>query len=153
MSDFAKFYALLKQLPYADKEEIVLSYSGKRTASLREFKRVDATGFRYMLADLERKAAPPQPSPEVREQADAETEVKKRKYRSLILRAMQEQGVTVKNRDWSEVNNFVVRYAGEGKTLKNMSLEELKKFSRQVHKLLEWHNNKRQEMLIKAIMN
>lgn len=102
-----------------------------------------------MLTDMENKVTPPQPSPKGRE-AD---EPQKRRFRSLILRAMQEQGVTVKNRDWSDVNNFVEKYAGTGKSLSNMSLDELKKFNAQVHKLLDWHNMKREVNLRAALMN
>ena len=150
MSDFAKFYALLKQLPYADKEAIVSTYSSGKTTSLREFKKCNPRGFGWMLADLESKATPPQPSPKERE---TESETRKRKYRSLILRAMQEQGVSAKGRDWSDVNDFVERFAGKGKSLSNMSLEELQNFNRQVHKLLDWHNAKREIAARTALMN
>ena len=160
MSDFAKFYALLKQLPYAEKEAIVSTYSGGETTSLREFKKRNPRGFGWMLADLESKTAPPQPSPNNVRQSEAESkgretesEARKRKYRSLILRAMQEQGIAAKGRDWSDVNDFVERFAGKGKSLSNMSLEELQNFNRQVHKLLDWHNTKREIAARTALMN
>lgn len=149
MSDFAKFYALLKKLPYADKEAIVSTYSGDVTTSLRDFKKCNPAGFRWMLTDMERKAADLKPS-KMKKTPD---EPQKRKYRSLILRAMQDQGVTVKNRDWSDVNAFVEKFAGKGKTLSNMSLEELKKFNAQVHKLLDYYNMKREIAVRTAIMN
>ncbi|GHV13576.1 hypothetical protein FACS1894169_00880 [Bacteroidia bacterium] len=152
MSDFAKFYVLFNKIPYADKEEIVSTYSGGETTSLREFKKRNPRGFSWMLTDLENKVGTsPQPSPKERGQdADAD---KKRKYRSLILRAMQDQGVSVKGCDWSAVNAFVEKFAGKGKSLSNMSLDELKKFSRQVHKLLDYHNMKKEVACRSAIMN
>lgn len=149
MSDFAKFYALLKQMPHADKETIIESYSGGETTSLREFKKRNPRGFSWMLTDMENKVTSPQSSPKGRE-AD---EPQKRRFRSLILWAMQEQGVTVKNRDWSDVNSFVEKYAGTGKSLSNMSIDELKKFNAQVHKLLDWHNTRKEAALRAAIMN
>ena len=149
MSDFAKFYALLKQLPYADKEEIVATYSGDETTSLREFLKRNPQGFGWMLADLENKVATLQRQ---KPQKTAD-ESQKRKYRSLILRAMQDQGVTVKNRDWSDVNAFVERFAGKGKSLSNMSLDELQSFNRQVHKLLDYYNMKREIAVRAAVMN
>ncbi|MDR2002129.1 MAG: hypothetical protein LBQ74_03790 [Prevotella sp.] len=149
MSDFAKFYALLKQLPHADKETVIKSYSGDETTSLREFKKRNPRGFSWMLTDMENKISNiRQNTPE-----KSKNEPQKRRFRSLILRAMQEQGVTVKNRDWSDVNNFVEKYAGTGKSLSNMSLDELKKFNAQVHKLLDWHNMKREVNLRAAFMN
>ena len=105
MSDFAKFYALLKQLPYADKEEIVATYSGDETTSLREFLKRNPQGFGWMLADLENKVATLQRQ---KPQKTAD-ESQKRKYRSRIRREMQEQGVTVKNGARSDVNALVGR--------------------------------------------
>mgnify|MGYP001094615431 CR=1 FL=1 len=149
MSDFAKFYALLKKLPYADKETIVSTYSGDVTRSLREFKKCNPTGFRWMLTDLENKTA----GIETKKPQKSTDEPQKRRFRSLILRAMQDQGVTVKDRDWSDVNAFVERYAGVGKSLSNMSLDELKTFNAQVHKLLDWYIKKKLAAMALAIMN
>jgi hypothetical protein len=149
MSDFAKFYVLLRQFPYADKEEIVSAYSDGETTSLREFKKRNPRGFNRMLTDLENKTANIQPN-ETKKTTD---EPQKRKYRSLILRAMQDQGVMVKGRDWSAVNAFVEKFAGTGKSLSNMSLDELKNFNRQVHKLLDWHNMKKEIACRQALMN
>jgi len=148
MSSFAKFYALLKMFPYADKETIVSTYSGGATTSLREFFARNPKGFSWMLTDLENKADNAQAKP-----AHDKDEQQKRRFRSLILRAMQDQGVTVKNRDWSDVNAFVERHAGKGKSLSNMSLDELKRFNAQVHKLLDWHNAKNEQKVYLSIMN
>ena len=149
MSNFAKFYTLLKQMPQADKETLVDAYSGGRTSSLRDFASSDPTGFRFMIADMESKV---NNVPAKAKKNDAD-EPQKRRFRSLILRAMQDQGVMVVNGDWSAVNEFVRRYAGRDKKLSTMTLDELKTFNSQVHKLLDWNNNKREMQLRKAMMN
>jgi len=147
MSDFSHFWALLKQMPHADKDTIVASYSGNLTSSLREFKNLNPRGFSFMLADMENKLKA------MGNKTSSPDEPRKRRFRSLILKAMQDQDVMVRNGDWSEVNRFVERFAGKGKSLSNMSLDELKKFNSQVHKLLDWHNMKKEARLRLAIMN
>lgn len=148
MSKFSRFYALLNQMPHADKAEVVCSYSGGKTTSLREFLNLDPRGFDFMLSDLQNKSKPTQ-KPTI----NAKEENQKRRYRSLILRAMQDQGVTVQNCDWSDVNNFVSRYAGANKKLSTMTLDELKKFNSQVHKLLDYYNAKKEVLLRQAMLN
>ncbi|NDW10929.1 hypothetical protein [Dysgonomonas sp. 520] len=149
MSDFARFYALLKQMPHADKEELVFVYSDSKTTSLREFLRMDAIGFSKMVSDMQHQVDELKQN----EEKPQENEVVKRRFRSLILRAMQDQGVTVKNGDWSDVNNFVERYAGAGKRLSKMTLDELKIFNSQVHKLLDWHKAQIEKRARIALMN
>ncbi len=152
MNQHAKFYALIKQMPYANKTDLVSTYSKGKTASLRDFYKLDPKGYEIMLSDMVKCVAngknTPQPSPKA---TDSGTE--KRRFRSLILRAMQDQGVMVVNRDWSPVNEFVARYAGDGKSLNNMSLDELKKFNKQVHKLLEWHKAQIEKRIKQALLN
>lgn len=151
MNPHAKFHALIKQMPYVTKADLVLQYSKNKTASLREFYNEYPAEYSIMLRDMEIAVNNAQ-NENVKHQEDAD-EPKKRKLRSLILRAMQDQGVMVVNRDWSAVNSFVSRYAGIGKSLSNMSLEELTKFNKQVHKLLDWHKAKVEKQIRTALLN
>lgn len=150
MNNITRFWALLKQLPHADKEALVLAYSDNKTASLRDFLTDDPRGFSYMLIAMQNEVNKLKKD---KPKMVSKDDVEKRRFRSLILRAMQDQVVMVRGGDWSEVNEFVVKYAGFGKTLSNMTLDELKKLNRQVHKLLEWHNNKKEIAVRLAIMN
>lgn len=151
MGTHAKFYALLKQMPYATKAGLILQYSKNQTESLRDFYKMFPAEYSIMLRDMENTVNNTRIET-VKPQTDID-EPKKRKLRSLILRAMQDQGVTVVNRDWSAVNSFVSRYAGIGKSLSNMSLDELTKFNKQVHKLLDWHKAKQEKQIRIASLN
>ena len=42
---YARFYALLKQMPYADKEQLIHEASGGVTTSLSQFAETDAKGY------------------------------------------------------------------------------------------------------------
>lgn len=151
MNDFARFYALLKQMPHADKELLVETYSEGRTTSLREFLKENPKGFWDMLQAMQLIVDNSTGRSKVKEHYDNVDE--KRRLRSLILRALQDQGVAVKNGNWSTVNDFVTKHAGAGKRLSTMTLAELKKFNMQVHKILEWHLKKQDALRKRAMFN
>lgn len=150
MSTHAKFYALLKLMPYVTKADLISQYSKNKTSSLREFYTKYRSDYDLMLRDMQKVVDSTVEI--VKPQIDAD-EPRKRKLRSLILRAMQDQGIMVKNKDWSAVNNFVSKYAGNGKSLSNMSIDELTTFNRQVHKILDWHRAKIEKHKLIALQN
>ena len=84
--NYARFYALLKRLPGADKETLVSGFTDGRTASLREMttKEYDA-----MCKSLE-------------EQTGWRAQL--RKKRSLCLKLMQQAGIDTT--DWQRINDF-----------------------------------------------
>lgn len=150
MSTYAKFYALLNKMPYVTKADLILQYSKNKTDSLRTFYNKYRSDYDLMLQGMQNAVENTEETTSLKIDAD---DLKKRRLRSLILRAMQDQGVMVKDRDWSAVNNFVSKHAGEGKSLSNMSLEELTTFNKQVHKLLDWYRVKKEKQRLIALQN
>ena len=53
--DYRQFYALLKQHPSVDKDELVLQFTDGRTSSLREMKEGE---YMQMIGALEEASAP-----------------------------------------------------------------------------------------------
>lgn len=103
--NYHRFYALLKQLPGADKETLVSSFTDGRTTSLREMtvKEYDA-----MCASLEEQTG---------------WKGKVRKKRSLCLKLMQQAGVDTT--DWQRINDFCRHPKIAGKAFARLSLSDL----------------------------
>lgn len=106
-----EFFGLLKQMPGANKEDVVWQYSNGFTQSLSTFANCDPQGYRRMLIDL-RKA--------VKTDADRQT----KKLRSAILHRLQKHGVDTT--DWDKVNRFLEQPRIAGKRLYDMSNDEMK---------------------------
>ncbi|MDR0828868.1 MAG: hypothetical protein LBN95_01990 [Prevotellaceae bacterium] len=138
-NDFSRFYALLKQMPFADKEQLVYENSGGKTTSLKEFEKSNPKAYTTMLNDMQRAIDGTQASVKTSDSEDAE----KRRYRSFILKKMTDRGVVVKNWDFTEVNQILTAWTKSDKNLKNMTLEELKKTNRIVSKIMDWYEKKR----------
>jgi hypothetical protein len=98
------------QMPNADKEILVLSYSGGKTTSLREFYQSSQRGYYEMLNDLQRRI-----------NSVSIDEIKK--LRSAILHRMQKYGVDTTN--WTNVNRFLSRPKIAGKCLYEMTANEM----------------------------
>jgi hypothetical protein len=141
-STHAQFYALLKQMPYAEKENLVRDASGGRTSSLSEFAESNPKGYNRMLSDMQRSI---NGQIETQKESD-EIEAQKRRYRSLILGKFASHGIVVKNWDYTEINNIIQHWSKSLKTMKTMNLDELKKLNRQVHKIMEWLDNKGKDL-------
>lgn len=91
VTNFARFYALLKKLPYSMnieklKEEIVLQYTCNRTSSLREMTAAEYAACCKGMEGL------------------AEDRDRLRKLRSACLKLMQKLGVDTT--DWARVDRF-----------------------------------------------
>lgn len=106
-----EFFGLLKQMPGANKEDVVWQYSNGLTQSLSTFANCDPKGYRRMLIDL-RKAV------------KTDTERATKKLRSAILHRLQKHGVDTT--DWDRVNRFLEQPRIAGKRLYDMSNQEMK---------------------------
>lgn len=84
--NYAQFYALLKQLEGANKEDLVDQYTGGRTCSLRAMSELE---YRSMIGAMQRITTN-------REEL--------RQHRSSALHLMQLLGINTAN--WDEVNGF-----------------------------------------------
>ena len=103
--NYARFYCLLKQLPGAEKETLVSSFTDGRTTSLHEMKTME---YDAMCASLE-------------EQTGWKIELKKK--RSLCLKLMQKAGIDTT--DWQRINDFCRHPRIAGKEFARLTLEEL----------------------------
>lgn len=106
-----KFYALLRQMPEADKEMLVFQFSGKKTSSLREFSENQPREYRRMIDYMQT---------EVNKRTQAET----KHLRSAILYRLQKYGIDTTN--WNSVNRFMQQPRIAGKRLYELSVVEMK---------------------------
>ena len=106
ISFYATFFALLKQMPGADKESLILQWTGGRTSSLRE---MDEREYNMMLRDL---------------RSQVEDLTSKRKARSAVLKQMQLYGIDTT--DWDAIDRFCCNPRIAGKRFSHLSVNELK---------------------------
>ena len=114
--NYARFYALLKQLPGADKETLVEQYTGGRTTHLRQ---MTIKEYELMCSVMAQVA-----SYETRKEA---LRKELRRKRSVCLKLMQQLGVDTT--DWARVDNFCMNPRLAGKPFRNISIEELEELS------------------------
>lgn len=136
----ARFYVLLRQIPQASKEELVWQYSHLKTTSLSEFYESNPDGYRKMINDMQSLVN------EMNNIISKDEEAKKRHFRSLILGILANRGIVVKNWDYTEVNSIIQHYTKTDKTMKTMSLNELKKAHSQIKKIGNWYEAKQKEI-------
>lgn len=102
--NYAPFWAILKKMPGADKEAIVLQYTNGRTTSLKEMTdqeyRLMITALRCRVADGERLRA----------------------ERSATLHQLQRYGIDTT--DWGEVNRFCAQSRIAGKVFAKITIAE-----------------------------
>lgn len=110
--NYARFYALLKKMPYADKGTLVEQYTHGRTTHLHE---TTASEYRTMCDEMERVTG----YAERRKALQAQL----RKKRSACLRLMQQLGVNTT--DWPTVDNFCRNPRVSGKRFAQLSEDEL----------------------------
>lgn len=112
--DYRQFYALLRQHPQVDKEELVLQFTDGRTTHLREM-----TGEEYMqmIGALEEASAPSQ------------AELKR--WRSSALLRIGRLGInTIDN--WDGINAFVSSRRIAGKPFYGLKVPELQQLVRKL---------------------
>ena len=117
-NDYSRFYALLKQNPMADKEELVSQFTGGRTTHVSEMKREE---FIAMCDSLQYGS----------EQEQKARELALKRARSAALLRIGRLGInTIDN--WDGINAFVSSSRIAGKKFYDLSTDELKAL---VHKL------------------
>lgn len=115
--NYTKFYALLRQRPSIDKDELVLQYTDGRTTHLTEMTNPE---YNEMIAALEESMAPS------REEL--------RRWRSSALLRIGRLGIsTIDN--WEEVNAFVSSPKIAGKVFYELSVDELKTLVRKLESI------------------
>lgn len=106
---YGRFYALLKDHPLADKNELVLTYTGGRTTHLREMKPWE---YREMCNALDNN-----------DTSAFKTQLKQ--ARSNVLLRLARLGIsTVDN--WDEINAFCLSPKIAGKEFRELTLQELR---------------------------
>jgi hypothetical protein len=148
----SRFFALIRQLPHADREQLVFDSSGGRTASLNEFVKTDLKGYNAMLNNMQRMADELNGKKSASMSGDA-LETEKRRYRHYILKVMSRRGIVVTDGDYSEVNAVIQRWAKTRKTMKTMTLDELKNINKCVHRIMDWHDAKAAKIRILEMSN
>jgi hypothetical protein len=134
----ARFYALLRQIPQAGKEEFVWQYSHLATTSLSEFYERNPQDYRRMIGDMQKLVDEMNGHKPV----DTKTAELKR-LRSAILHRLQKHGIDTT--DWSKVNAFMRQARIAGKTLGEMNMEELTAFIPKMQSILAKDLVKRKE--------
>lgn len=110
--DYARFYALLRRLPGADKETLVWQFTGGRTDRLHLMTEDE---YRAMCHEMERVAG-------YDERRQAWRQEMKRK-RSAVLHQMQLLGVDTA--DWGRVDHFCLNRRIAGKAFRELDGDEL----------------------------
>ena len=105
-TNYATFYALLKLMPGASKEELVLQWTNGRTTSLKE---MSAREYSMMIRQL-REAV--------------ENLEEKKKARSAVLKQIQLYGIDTT--DWDAVDRFCASPRIAGKAFRYLTIAELK---------------------------
>ena len=131
-----KFFALLRGMPGAEKEQIVWQYSNMLTTSLREFYARDPEGYKRMIVEMQEKAQ----GSGRRAQGDPQTPqgrlntAETKKLRSAILKRLQKHGVDTS--DWTRVNTFLVQPRIAGKLLFEMNADEMRRLIAKLEQIL-----------------
>lgn len=115
--NYARFYALLKQMPGANKEQLVYEYTDGRTPSLRVMKDKE---YRQMIEAME-------------DLVGNKKELKKEC--SVCLKLMQQLGIDTT--DWQRVDLFCENPKIAGKAFRYIKLEELEQLElklRSIHR-------------------
>lgn len=127
--NYARFYALMKHMPNADKETLVSQYSNGRTTHLREMSDWE---YRAMCEGMERVAGD-------HERREALRRAMKSK-RSAALHQMQLLGINTA--DWQSVDAFCLNKRIAGKNFRELSGEELEALTNKVRIIIRKQKNK-----------
>lgn len=105
-NNYAAFYALLKSMPGASKEDLVLQWTNGRTASLKEMSERE---YSLMIRQLRQQV---------------ENLEEKKKARSAVLKQFQLYGIDTT--DWDAVDRFCASPRIAGKSFRYLTIAELK---------------------------
>ena len=112
VTNFRRFYALLKRMPGADKQLLVYQHTHGRTDSLRE---LTVAEYRALCDDMERATGYDEVRRALREE--------RRTRRSVVLHLMQKLGINTS--DWDCVDAFCLDPRIAGKKFRPLSIDEL----------------------------
>ena len=110
--NYARFYALLKKMPGADKETLVEQYTRGRTTHLHE---TTPQEYNAMCNDMERVAGYDERREALRKEL--------RRRRSVVLKLMQQLGVDTT--DWVRIDNFCMNPRIAGMAFRYIGIDEL----------------------------
>ena len=105
-TNYAAFFALLKSMPGASKEDLVLQWTNGRTASLKEMSERE---YSLMIRQLRQQV---------------ENLEEKKKARSAVLKQFQLYGIDTT--DWDAVDRFCASPRIAGKAFRYLTIAELK---------------------------
>lgn len=123
IQNYHRFYALLSRLPGADKETLVLQYTGGRTHHLHLMTEEE---YRSMCNEMERVAG----YDERRELYRKEL----KRQRSAALHQLQLYGVDTT--DWNKVNAFCEQPRIAGKPFRNLDCAELEALTKKMRTII-----------------
>jgi hypothetical protein len=145
----ARFYGLLAKMNGADKDDIVWQYSDMLTTSLSEFLSKKPQKYARMIVDLQQIVDSCPKNDTEKEKLVKDRELKKR--RSAILVRLQRYGIDTTN--WTEVNRFMRQPKIAGKTLGEMSIEEMNRLISKLESILTKTRAKTEQLNILAKNN
>lgn len=121
-NDYSRFYALLKQNPMADKEELVSQFTGGRTTHVSQMQREEFTA----LCDMLQYGS---------EQDQAARNLALKRARSAALLRIGRLGInTIDN--WEGINAFVSSPKIAGKRFYDLSTDELKALTNKLESII-----------------
>jgi hypothetical protein len=130
----ARFFALLKRLPFFTKGELVWKYSHMLTDSLSQFYEADRQSYYTMISDMQQMV----------DEMDNNNDRTIKKLRSAILHRLQKHGVDTTN--WSRVNQFLEQPRIAGKRLYDITEEEMRTLIKKLERILEKDAAQEQEI-------
>lgn len=133
--NYVWFYTLLKSMPGADKEGLVLQYTNGRTSSLRE-----TTDKEYyaMCEGMQKQVNGVKTRDMVREEL--------RRKRSAALHQLQKMGIDTT--DWNRVNAYCSEPRIAGKEFRKLTTEELDLLVIKLRMIQRKENNKSDKSLL-----
>lgn len=136
--NYARFYALLKQMPgKVEKDDLIWQFTGMRTNSLRD---MTATEYDRMIKHMDGIVDQNQPDEKVI-----------KKLRSGILTRLQRHGVNTA--DWAAVNRFMLDPRIAGKALYQMSIDEMQRLIPRLEQILIKDRARKNEISRQAFLN
>lgn len=136
--NYREFFALLKQMNGATKEDIVWQYSNYATDSLSTFASSNPDGYKKMLIELRTLT-----------KTNDKTETKR--LRSGILHRLQKYGIDTTN--WSKVNAFLERPRIAGKRLYDMDHNEMAALITKLESILQKEKKRKEREDKLALLN
>ncbi|KJJ86402.1 hypothetical protein M573_126006 [Prevotella intermedia ZT] len=127
--NYARFYALLKQLPHADKDTLVWQYTQGRTKSLKEASKWE---YDVMCRDMERVVN--------NDNKVALKQAALRKARSGVLHQLQIYGLDTT--DWATVDAFCQNLRIAGKLFRELTITELNEVNKKIRVIIKKQKEK-----------